>query len=311
MKISCLVPTRGRPTKMVRLANSIFTNADTPSSVEIVFYIDNDDLPSKECADKLKEKYNIKYLFEKRIFQSQTYNEICKLATGDIFFIGADDIVVATNHWDTILIDAFDKIEDKIALFYGYDMRCPPRTMPTHPIVHRKWFEVVGHVFPSNFDKGGSDHWVNYIAKKLNRKFFLNICTPHLCHGVLKKWLRYYLERHNKSSRDLKRGNVICEDKVENDNIYKLFRAVPAILDDTYTIRPLAKDHPGAMDIFRSAEGRALKRLDLEKLNTYITQFKHNNPGCDPVVAPVGLTINEFADKINVHDFVDDPDEYI
>ena len=60
MNISCLLPTRQRPAGMIRLADSIFTTASDPDSIEIIFYIDNDDLPSKECADKLKEKYNIK-----------------------------------------------------------------------------------------------------------------------------------------------------------------------------------------------------------------------------------------------------------
>mgnify|MGYP003319453233 CR=1 FL=1 len=144
MKISCLVPTRGRVVGMTEFAETIFNTANNSNDVEIIFYIDNDDLPSKERADKLKEKFNINYVFGKRIFQSQTINECCKLAKGDIFFLGADDILVETDNWDNIVVNAFDKIEDKIALFYGLEYLYNPGGKGGHHFMHRKWLDTLG-----------------------------------------------------------------------------------------------------------------------------------------------------------------------
>ena len=273
MKISWIVPTRNRPDGMNLFVNSVFESASNPDSVEIVFYIDNDDLPSKERADKLKEKYNINYIFGKRIFQSQTINECCKLAKGDIFFLGADDILVETDNWDNIVVNAFDKIEDKIALFYGYDNRIPPKLMGTHPIIHRKWYEVVGHIFPPNFDKGGSDIYVNRTASKLNRQFFLNIYTPHLHPVILLKRLRNILLKHNKTKLDLKRGNVLCNDVIENNNIYLLYNVYrDSKKSDTYTNRPFRE----LADNHHSEQSKISRKEDQQKLQEYINLYQAN-----------------------------------
>ena len=193
MKISCLVPTRGNPLGMSYFADTIFKTASNPDSVEVIFYIDNDDLPSKECADKLKEKYNIKYFFEDRIPLGKAVNECHKLSEGDIFFCGSDDIIMLTEEWDSIVIDAFNKIEDKIALFYGLEVLYNPGGKGGHHFMHRKWLDTLGYITPQYFGTGDNDHswcnnqfsvvsdkWINSIAESVNRRFFIEIYHQHV-----------------------------------------------------------------------------------------------------------------------------------
>ena len=47
IEYSILVPTRARPSNMKRLCNSVFSTASNPESVEVIFYIDDDDFKAQ------------------------------------------------------------------------------------------------------------------------------------------------------------------------------------------------------------------------------------------------------------------------
>lgn len=49
--ISILLPSRGRPDNIVRLANSIFETASDPSEIEIIVRLDEDDPMLEEYMD--------------------------------------------------------------------------------------------------------------------------------------------------------------------------------------------------------------------------------------------------------------------
>ena len=232
MKISCLVPTRGRVVGMTEFTNSIFTTANNPNEVEIIFYIDNDDLPSKECEDKLKEDYNIKYLFKNRVPLSKAINDCHTLSESDIFFCGSDDIVMLTKGWDDVIIHTFDKIEDKIALLYGLDKINRTALFGTHPIVHIRWLDVLGYITPQYFGTGDygafstvTDKWVNSIARDINRQFFINIfnCHIHPRYNTLQKTPPGYTTRQggHQTTRDLA---LLRRDK--NNNPKQLYKSL-------------------------------------------------------------------------------------
>jgi hypothetical protein len=211
MKFSSLVPTRGRPDSMTRYVRSVFNTARDPSTIEVIFYIDNDDLPSKDRAEELKEKYNIKYVFGDRIILSQTINECYKLAEGDILFLGSDDLIVRTQDWDKIVLNAYNQIEDKIALVYGHDGHSPT-CFATHPFLHRAWVDVVGYVTPPYFVSGMADKWLNNVAKKINRHIFTNILTQHVNPDVK----RVYSYKSNLKNTDIKKYKTLLKDIERN-----------------------------------------------------------------------------------------------
>ena len=257
MKISSLVPTRGRPDSMTRYVCSVFDTASDPSSIEIIFYIDNDDLPSKIRAEELKEKYNIKYVFDNRITLSQTINECYKLAEGDILFLGSDDLIVRTQNWDKLVLEAYNQIEDKIALVYGHDGHSPTR-FATHPFLHRAWVDVVGYVTPPYFVAGMADKWLNDVAKKINRQVFVNILTQHVNPDVK----RVYSYKSNLKNIDIKKYKMLLKDIARDKDItYNELAHVGSTVDcraiyDTLTSERSQniKDLKNAIEVFQQTK---------------------------------------------------------
>lgn len=84
MKISLLTPTRNRPHSMQRLWESAWNTADDKENLEIVFYMDSDDVHSKEQFMKMDSPQHLG-IIGKRIVLSQMWNECQKIATGEIF----------------------------------------------------------------------------------------------------------------------------------------------------------------------------------------------------------------------------------
>ena len=149
---------------------------------------------------------------------SQTINECYKLAEGDILFLGSDDLIVRTQNWDKIVLNAYDQIEDKIALVYGHDGHSPT-CFATHPFLHRAWVDVIGYVTPPYFVSGMADKWLNNVAKKINRHVFVNILTQHVNPEVK----RVYSYKSNLKDIDIKKYNILlkeikqCKDKTYKD----------------------------------------------------------------------------------------------
>ena len=71
---------------MIRLWASAINKADNPKNLEVVFYIDNDDLDSYRIYQQLQANYGnqIKKIVSERVVVSKMWNQCAKIATGDI-----------------------------------------------------------------------------------------------------------------------------------------------------------------------------------------------------------------------------------
>jgi len=179
--ITVCCPTRGRPFQMRRLYESIIKTALDPGQVEVVFYIDDDDDGSIEEYTNLNINMNdtIQAVIGPRICLSQTWNECYKAGQGLIYMVCADDIVFESKNWDKLVIEKFDKCEDKILLVYGKDGGKNER-LSTHPFIHKNWIETVGFFTPPYFEFCMCDTWLFTIASRLNRTVFIpEIYTAH------------------------------------------------------------------------------------------------------------------------------------
>src|SRR5574337_284897 len=127
MPISFLIPTRKRPDNMRRLAASIYDNAAKPENVELLFYIDVDDIESYEIAGDLMEFYsNCGYIQGPRICLSEIHNTLLRYSKfDDIYCYAGDDNVVLTKGFDKIVYEEFDKYSDKLILLFGDDLFNP------------------------------------------------------------------------------------------------------------------------------------------------------------------------------------------
>ena len=214
--ISILLPSRGRPDNIVRLANSIFETASDPSEIEIIIRLDEDDPKLNEYMDNPPKQTT--YFTGPRLVLSELWNECYKKANGDILMHSGDDIVFKTWGWDDKVRNAFDTYSDKIVFVYGNDgSGVHDGKFGTHGFIHRKWAETVGYFVPPYFSSDYNDTWLNDVAKMINRHHHIDILTEHMHpdfgKGLLDQTHKDRIARH-------KRDNV-----EEMYNSFKLERA--------------------------------------------------------------------------------------
>ena len=183
-KIAILLPTRNRPHLLKRFWESIVETSNSLDNISLYLYLDEDDSITPPVAAELIKKYkNIFAFVGPRILHSKMPNVLYSKSKEDILFLGGDDLIMQTQGWDTIVREAFAKVDDRIALVYGRDggeAVAHPEKFATHPILHRKWAEVLGYVNPPYFSCDYADTWSNDLADAIDRKFLLPIFHEHM-----------------------------------------------------------------------------------------------------------------------------------
>jgi hypothetical protein len=175
--ISILSPTRKRPAELKRMVLSAAATAKNP--IEIVTYFDEDDTASAMVAAEL----NLKIVVGPRITLSATWDKCLPLATGDLVCQGNDDIVFRTPGWDVMVEREFDNCPDKILMVHGDDLGGCRAEFGPHPIVHRKWIEIVGYFIAPHYQSDFGDSGVNDVANALGRRRFLPFIVEHMHHA--------------------------------------------------------------------------------------------------------------------------------
>ncbi len=188
-KISILCPTRNRVDNIEKFVTSVYETAEFKDLLEFIFYIDDDDENSVLKCEELSNNniYSIKVVIGERIIMSSMWNKCFEESTGEIMFIGADDIIFRTENWDSIVRNEFDKFDDKIALIYGSDgIKSSKKNhgYGNHFFIHRNWEEVLGYVDPPYFSSDYADLWMADVAQRIDRKIWINIDTEHMHPGV-------------------------------------------------------------------------------------------------------------------------------
>ena len=153
-------------------------------------------------------------------------NELLKITEDEgIIFLAGDDLVMRTDAWDTIVIESFAAIDDRIALFYGVDgaESQHPADFATHPIIHRRWFDVLGYINPPYFSCDYADTWLNTLADSVNRKFLLPIFNEHMHFTVGKsEFDSTYLEARQRFAKDNVPQQFTALAKTRDEDIQKL-----------------------------------------------------------------------------------------
>ena len=99
--ISLLLPTRGRPNLVYRLFQSISKKTSLLDRIEVVLYIDEDDVESHALDSP--DFHVVRIIGPKMTMGG--YNSTClEKAQGDILMIVNDDMVFGTPGWDEKVI---------------------------------------------------------------------------------------------------------------------------------------------------------------------------------------------------------------
>ena len=192
--ISILTPSRGRPKRYERFAESVMSNAD--GEVELLTYVDSDD---PTCTEYPKDVY----VGPKQPSVGCCWNYLAEVADGDVLIMGNDDLVYRTEGWDTILLDQLSGFSDKIYCAYFND-GINGKKHCAFPIISRKWFETVGRFVPECFRFFCHDTWVMDVARKIDRLHYIPevfIEHEHFTNKKAPKDKTYTMNRGNNTSR--------------------------------------------------------------------------------------------------------------
>ncbi len=166
--ISLLLPTRGRPTLAKRLLRSIAETASRPDRVEVILYVDEDDIDSHSLDSS--------DVPVKRIIgppQSMgRYNSAClEQAEGSIIGLANDDMIIRTPGWDERLLQVDAEFPDGVYLAYGNDLN-KKRGLSTFPILSRRTCEFLVDPYPAEYRGAFIDVHIFDIFQRLHHAGF-------------------------------------------------------------------------------------------------------------------------------------------
>lgn len=147
MKISVLLPTRGRTTALEKTINSLLDLADDPDQIEILLGMDRDDSKTIKWVTEniLSRRSNVQIHQFRRLGYRKIHvyvNTLAGLAQGDWICIINDDVYLETKGWDSVVY----QYEDHPMPILNLPHRNFYHPFPLTPIVKRQWFEVNGQI---------------------------------------------------------------------------------------------------------------------------------------------------------------------
>tara|TARA_Y100000590_G_scaffold176661_1_gene201863 strand:+ start:1137 stop:1856 length:720 start_codon:yes stop_codon:yes gene_type:complete len=180
--ISFSCPSRGRPKLAKRLVDTALKFAK--HDVEILFYLNDDDPTIEEYKELLDEKY---YTIGPNQSTCYSWNLLASQASYDIVMLMGDDVQIQTQDWDQLIVEQFDKYEDKILMVVPSDGRrkgtrdlgnevklWEDKPLPAaHFAVHKNWINTLGYLAPPYFWHFFVDSYTQKVARKLNRCLYL------------------------------------------------------------------------------------------------------------------------------------------
>ena len=180
--ISFSCPSRGRPDLAKRLVDT--ATEKQKGQTEFLFYLNDDDEKLEEYKDLLDEKH---YTIGPNQSTCYSWNLMANKASHDIVMLMGDDVQIQTQDWDQLIVDEFNKYEDKILMVVPSDGRrkgtrdlgnevklWEDKPLPAaHFAVHKNWINTLGYLAPPYFWHFFVDSYTQKVARKLNRCLYL------------------------------------------------------------------------------------------------------------------------------------------
>jgi glycosyltransferase involved in cell wall biosynthesis len=181
MKISILLPSRGRPKAAAECIRSAIDTADEPDGMETVLRMDEDD-NAGAYRDACFRLPHIVPMARPRALMSNNWNDAWVNATGEILMHCGDDIRFRTQGWDTMVRAAFEAYPDRIVFVHGDDgSEVWKERFGTHGFIHQRWAKAVGYFVPPHFSADWNDTWLNDVANSLGRRVYIPaMVTEHM-----------------------------------------------------------------------------------------------------------------------------------
>jgi len=201
-EISFVIPSRGRPEKLLEMVNSVIDCAASPELIEFVIYLDNDETSNYGMFN------NIATITRgERVFMGKMFSSCIENASGKTIVICNDDVIVRTEKWDDILYEKLNLYDDDIFLFYPNDLN-KGENLCTFPIFSKEFFLKFPDILPDDLnliDLHMRDLFMQLKGLGADRIQYLhNIVFEHLHHTLGKSNLdATYTDRNRFGNDDL------------------------------------------------------------------------------------------------------------
>lgn len=174
IRISVLLPTRGRPNGMRNALHTLHALASRPETIEYVLRTDDDDLSDSEImsyAGGLRlRRFRGKRLGYARMHDY--YNGLARQARGDVLLNWNDDAEMVTPNWDHLITVGVDP-KKPIVQFIRRDTL--ETADDTFPFTDRRIFQAVGRLS----GHCNCDTWLSYVARDAGVRVFRNDIVFH------------------------------------------------------------------------------------------------------------------------------------
>lgn len=159
MRIAILVPTRGRPDKLLNLANSACETAS--GEVEIYAYVDKSDPKKAEYKGLPAQNKHIKIIVGPDTTVAWAVNVLAEKADSDVVMPLGDDTTFKTHTWDSVVAETAAKYPEGLWMCGFND----GRKGFSHVAYDKQWFKALGYWWPPIFNHWAADEWLTKIAQ--------------------------------------------------------------------------------------------------------------------------------------------------
>ena len=168
MKIAILTPTRGRPSGLMRLYDSIASTISGNNRIVFVYYIDDDDeklTEYKQLRFKKHKSIQVIHYYGERQIIAKTFNFMtAQFKSKNMYFMnGADDMIFNTQGWDDILSR---KLTEHPYSLYYFDDGIQHEGLATFAVISQQWISLMGYFFPEEIRHNYIDTYIFDVAKR-------------------------------------------------------------------------------------------------------------------------------------------------
>lgn len=197
MMQTMMVPTRGRMTVLPAMVDSLTSTVARVRDFELLFAVDDDDAATKTYCENVTAPFRTRTVVrENPRSLRQKYIPLEQIATGEIWWYGADDFVFRTPGWDAMVADRYAALPPhKIAMFAladGFEWHNVKafRTPCGLPGLTREWIAAAGYTLPPYFEFNCLETFLWGLALRLEqaghaecRQHCLDIMAEHIHHS--------------------------------------------------------------------------------------------------------------------------------
>lgn len=180
--ITLLLPTRGRPCLVDRLFSSIVATTSSLDKIEVILYVDDDDLDSHDLDST---DFRVLRMIGPAMSMGG-YNSAClEKARGDVIILANDDMVIRTRDWDDRVRAMHAEFKDQIYLGYANDL-FKKNKFCTFPILSRRTCDLLVYPYPEIYRRAFIDVHLFDVFKRLQHagadriRYLENVVFEHL-----------------------------------------------------------------------------------------------------------------------------------